>query len=105
VLDWRTRALPAGRQRLALVRDLLAIRHREIAPYLATSTFSAAQHGDRVLQAFWRLDGHRLLLLRANLSDLPAEPPPQALTGRPIWGAEPTGALAPWGVSWSIGAD
>jgi len=105
VLDWRTRALPAGRQRLALVRDLLAIRHREVAPYLATSTFSAAQHGDRVLQAFWRLDGRRLLLLRANLSDLPAEPPPHELTGRPIWGAEPTGALAPWAVSWSIGAD
>jgi malto-oligosyltrehalose trehalohydrolase len=105
VLDWSTRALPVGRQRLALVRELLAIRSREIVPYLATSTFGAAQHRGHVLQAHWRLDGRRLLLLQANLSDLPAELPLHTLTVRSIWGAEPAGALAPWTVYWSIGGD
>ena len=35
VLDWEARSTPGGQRRLALVRDLLAIRRREIVPHLA----------------------------------------------------------------------
>jgi len=104
VLDWDTRASPAGRLRLGLVRELLALRQREIAPYLAAASFGVAQYRDRLLQAHWRLAGGRALLLVANLSDRPALAPPQARTGRPIWGAEHAGKLAPWAVLWRIGA-
>ena len=38
VLDWDARNEPAGRKRLALVRELLAIRRREIVPRLAGAT-------------------------------------------------------------------
>jgi len=105
VLDWDTRHSPAGRLRLGLVRELLALRQREIAPYLAAASFGAAQYRDRLLQAHWRLAGGHALLLVANLSDRPALAPPQARTGRPIWGAEHAGKLAAWAVLWRIGAD
>jgi maltooligosyltrehalose trehalohydrolase len=104
ILDWGSRASAAGRQRLDLVRELLALRRRE-RPYLAGARFGAAQHRDRLLQAHWRLAGGRSLLLLANLSDLPAAMPAQARTGRLIWGAEQAGELAPWAALWRIGAD
>jgi maltooligosyltrehalose trehalohydrolase len=104
VLDWDTRSSPTGRQRLGLVRDLLALRRREIAPYVEATSFGAAEHRHPLLQAHWRLPGGRSLLLTANLSDRPAAPPPQARAGRPIWGAEHAQELAPWAVVWRIGA-
>jgi maltooligosyltrehalose trehalohydrolase len=103
VLDWDARASPAGRQRLGLVRELLALRQREITPHLARTRFGAAQQHDRVLQAQWSFgDGHSLFLL-ANLSDAATEQPAPARAGRPIWGGEPASTLPPWAVFWSIG--
>src|SRR6202163_3627223 len=43
VLDWESRHEPARRQRLALVRELLAVRRREIIPRLASAAFGEAQ--------------------------------------------------------------
>jgi malto-oligosyltrehalose trehalohydrolase len=105
VLDWEDRASPAGRQRLALVRELLSIRQREITPHLARTRFGAAQQQDRALQARWSLGSGHALLLLANLSDRAVEQPARARAGRPIWGGEPASPLPPWAVYWSIGAD
>ena len=103
VLDWDARASPAGRQRLALARELLSIRQREITPHLARMRFGSAQPQDRVLQAQWSLGDGRSLLLLANLSDGAVEQPPHTRAGRPIWGGEPASTLPPWAVFWSIG--
>jgi malto-oligosyltrehalose trehalohydrolase len=105
VLDWNERASPAGRRRLDLVRELLAVRRREVTPHLATARFDTAQIRDRVLQARWHLGGGRALLLSANLADAATAWPPQSRTGRPIWGEDPGRTLPPWGVFWSIGVD
>jgi maltooligosyltrehalose trehalohydrolase len=103
VLDWEARASPAGRKRLALVRELLAVRRREITPDLATARFGAAQCPDDVLTAHWRLTERRTLILLANLSERAAQAPRGFQSGRPIWGGEPAGGLAPWTVFWSVG--
>jgi maltooligosyltrehalose trehalohydrolase len=105
VLDWDARSTPAGRKRLGLVRNLLAVRRREVTPHLATLRFGAAQEDNRVLWTSWFLGDGRSLILLANLSDSAARRPQQLRTGRPIWGEEPTSILAPWTVLWGIGAD
>ena len=45
VLDWDARATAGATQRLALVRELLAIRRREIVPRLAGAAFGEPQAG------------------------------------------------------------
>ena len=104
VLDWEARSSPAGQRRLRLVRELLAIRRREIAPHLAGATFGTAQCDDKVLTANWSLGDNTALILLANLSDADADMPAGFQSGRPIWGGEPAGKLEPWAVFWSIGA-
>jgi maltooligosyltrehalose trehalohydrolase len=103
VLDWEARDAPEGRKRLALVRELLAVRKREIVPELALTRFGSAQWSADVLVAHWDLPAGRALLLIANLSDRAADRPPHVRCGAPIWGAAPD-SLAPWSVHWSIGA-
>jgi maltooligosyltrehalose trehalohydrolase len=104
VLDWSARDAPPHRERLALVRDLLATRRTHIVPRLgdvarmeAASSWSGA-----VLQVRWRL-GDRSLGLLANLSANPASRPHDWMQGVPIWGGAPTERLAPWQVHWSLG--
>jgi maltooligosyltrehalose trehalohydrolase len=104
VLDWDARSSPAGQRRLRLIRELLAVRRREVAPHLAGTTFGAARCDDKVLSANWSLGGGRSLGLLANLSDADADMPAGFQSGRAIWGGEPAGKLAPWAVFWSIGA-
>src|SRR5207244_2443215 len=53
VLDWDARETPAGRERLALVRNLLDIRRRIITPHLSDAAFGAAQYDQQVLTAQW----------------------------------------------------
>jgi malto-oligosyltrehalose trehalohydrolase len=105
VLDWDARSSPSGRERLALVSGLLAVRRSEIAPHLSKARFGSAQCDDGALTADWRLGENRSLILLANLSDRGTEVPARVRRGRPIWGGEPTGKIAPWAVFWSIGAD
>ena len=70
VLDWDARDAADGRKRLALVRELLAIRRREIVPRLAGAAFGDAHAADDgLLTAHWRMGDGATLQLVANLSD------------------------------------
>ncbi|MGY4306648.1 maltooligosyltrehalose trehalohydrolase [Bradyrhizobium sp. USDA 4369] len=104
IIDWDARNEPPGRERLALVRDLLAVRHREVAPLLPGATFGTADVTDESrLTAHWTMgDGSRLRLL-ANVSDKEIAGPSNDVSGTPIWGGTPGDRLPPWSVFWSIG--
>ena len=103
VLDWEVRETPAGRRRLALVRDLLSTRRAIIVPRLAGAAFGTARWDDHVLTADWQLgDGSQLFLL-ANLS-AEKTTPQRRPAGTPIWGGNPGETLPAWSVFWSIGA-
>ena len=73
-LDWSARESAAGARRLDLVRQLLAIRAREIVPRLPGIRGHAAgaeAHGQRGIKARWSLgDGSRLHIL-VNLGGEP----------------------------------
>jgi maltooligosyltrehalose trehalohydrolase len=103
VLDWDGRHAPAGRQRLALVRELLAIRRREIMPRLGGAAFGEAQAADRLLTAHWRMGDGSTLYLVANLSDQAIGLAAQESPGTMIWGSELTDSVPPWSVHWRIG--
>jgi maltooligosyltrehalose trehalohydrolase len=101
-LDWSARSTGAGEQRLKFVRDLLAVRRREIIPRLAGAQFGAAQASAAgLLSANWQMGDGRRLNLAANLSDQDIAVP-NAAQGTLIWGSELTGSLPPWTVSWRI---
>jgi malto-oligosyltrehalose trehalohydrolase len=104
MLDWGAPASPSGRKRLALVRDLLAIRRREIVPRLADASFAATELEACVLIADWSLGDGDTLRLLANLSGGEANRPPNFRPLRPIWGGEPAQLLPAWSVFWSMGA-
>ncbi len=102
VLDWESRNQPPGRERLTLVRDLLAIRRREIVPRLAGAAFGQAQAADNgLLTASWRMGDGTTLLLLANLSANEIAGPRRETTGR-IWGSEAGERMAPWSVFWRL---
>jgi len=103
-LDWNMRAAPAGRRRLALVRDLLGLRRREIVPHLPQTQFGSAQCDGTVLTADWMLGNGTALILLANLADAPADRPAHFQSRRTVWGGDPGRGLPAWGVYWSIGA-
>ncbi len=77
ILDWETCNLPEHKQWLALYRELLALRRRELMPRLhniAGQHKTCTQLSDRALSARWVLgDGAELSLL-ANFGD-------EAITG------------------------
>ena len=100
-LDWET-AAGAGTQRLKFVRDLLAVRRREIVPRLVGAKFGTAQASEAgLLLAEWQMgDGARLGLM-ANLSGQEIAVA-RSERGTRIWGRELTGSLPPWAVSWRI---
>ena len=104
VLDWSEPEQPHAQERMALVRQLLAIRRREIVSRLANSRFGSANREGSVITAHWRLgDGSRLALI-ANLSDEGSPQRSLAAGGRTIWtNAEPN-RLPPWSVCWTVGA-
>jgi maltooligosyltrehalose trehalohydrolase len=103
-LDWSERDSDAGRRRLGLVRDLLAVRHRKVTPLLAKIVFDpqSTRCDGNVLRAGCMHPEGRLLLL-ANLSGEPARRPDDWASGAPVWGGEPGATLPPWSVFWSIG--
>ncbi|WP_316231020.1 malto-oligosyltrehalose trehalohydrolase [Bradyrhizobium sp. SZCCHNR1051] len=104
IIDWDFRNLSPGRERLALVRALLAVRHKEVAPRLPGAKFGDADvTDDGRLTAHWEMgDGRRLTLL-ANVSDKELAASPNGVPGTPIWGGTPGDRLPPWSVFWSIG--
>ena len=99
VLDWESRNEPAGRKRLALVRELLAIRRREIVPRLAGAAFGDAHAADNgLLTANWRMgDGATLrcwpICRTGEIAHKRME-----TTGTPIWGGAPATRSAVVGV-------
>ncbi|MEP6998767.1 MAG: malto-oligosyltrehalose trehalohydrolase [Betaproteobacteria bacterium] len=104
VLDWDARDTEPGRKRLALVRELLAIRRREIVRRLAGAVFGEAQVADNgLLRANWRMGDGTTLRLLANLSDRDVIPASTAIGGTPIWGSELSESVPPWSVFWRIG--
>jgi maltooligosyltrehalose trehalohydrolase len=104
VLDWDACNEAAGHKQLTLVRELLAIRRREIVPRLAGAAFGDADAADNgLLRAHWRIGGGATLHLLANLSDQSLAPR-TGTTGTTIWGGDPRDSLPPWSVFWHIGA-
>jgi malto-oligosyltrehalose trehalohydrolase len=102
ILDWDSRNEEAGCQRLALVRDLLAVRRREIVPRLANAAFCEAHAADNgLLTASWRLGDGTRLLLRANLSTSEITDKSRK-AGIPICGGPPGDVLPPWSVFWCL---
>ncbi len=104
-LDWQSCDEPAGRQRLALVRELLSVRRREIVPRLANAAFGEAHAADnKLLTANWRLGDGARLELTANLSNREITDGPRETTGIPIWGDAPGNVMKPWSVFWRLAA-
>jgi maltooligosyltrehalose trehalohydrolase len=104
VLDWDSRDAEPGQKRLALVRQLLAIRRRQIVPRLAKATFADARATDQsLLTAHWRMGDGATLWLFANLSTQEIALQPDEMKGTVIWGSELNGRLPPWSVLWRIG--
>jgi malto-oligosyltrehalose trehalohydrolase len=104
VLDWNACDLPKPNPRLALVRDLLSIRGREIMPRLAGAGFGEASVEDNgLLTASWQMGDGAMLRLLANLSghDIRGNRPQQV--GTKIWGGDLTDVIPPWAVYWHIG--
>jgi maltooligosyltrehalose trehalohydrolase len=103
VPDWNARDLPKPHRRLALVRDLLSIRRREIVPRLAGARFGdASVESDGLLSAGWRMGDGTSLQLRANLSNQIIDFRTR-MTGTKIWGGDLSDVISPWAVYWHIG--
>jgi len=104
VLDWESPDM-AGQRRLALVRDLLSIRAREIVPRLAGARFGDAHAADKgLLTASWRLGDGATLKLTANLSNAVVAHQASETTGRLIWGDAPGDVVKPLSVFWRLEA-
>jgi maltooligosyltrehalose trehalohydrolase len=104
VLDWDS-CETTGRQRLALVREMLAIRGREIVPRLAGARFGDARAADNgLLTADWRLGDGATLRLIANLSKIAIVQKPREASGKSIWGGALGESIKPWAVFWSLEA-
>ena len=104
VLDWESRNEQAGKKRLALVQQLLAIRRREIVPRLAGAAFGDAHAADNgLLTASWRMGDGATLQLTANLSNSEIAHKRSEATGTPVWGDETADLMPPWSVFWRIG--
>jgi maltooligosyltrehalose trehalohydrolase len=106
VLDWEAANGEAGSRRLALVRDLLAVRRARIMPLLGAIAFApdAACRDGSVVTAAWTHPSRRRLRVLANLSDESGQRPRDWTSGEAIWGTAPPEALPPWSVYWSIGS-
>ncbi|RCW68890.1 malto-oligosyltrehalose trehalohydrolase [Pseudorhodoferax soli] len=96
-LHWAERETSPHRERLALVRRLLALRHAHLVPRLA-----AAPHGGRALgtggfvHVVWPLAGGARWELQANLQDEAIQAPLPA--GQHIYSTHAGADLPPWAV-------
>ena len=102
VLDWAASERTPGRDRLAVVRELLAVRHREILPRLAAVRFGEAHVTASLLTAHWQMGDGSTLWLAVNLSDQAIGHVPEP-KGTAIWGGALSDDLPGWAVRWHIG--
>jgi len=104
-LNWKEPTESSHADWLALYRDLLAIRRREIVPRLRNIGGNSGSFeilGEAAVRVQWKIGGGAKLELIANLKSRPLGE--VKARGRRIWSA-PTDAgdiLGPWGVIWSI---
>jgi maltooligosyltrehalose trehalohydrolase len=104
VLDWDGCRQAAPQKRLRLVRDLLAIRRKAIAPRLAGTAFGEAHAtADGLLTADWWMGDGMTLALVANLSDRDISHATPTSEGTLIWGSELNSCVPPWSVVWRLG--
>jgi maltooligosyltrehalose trehalohydrolase len=104
VLDWSAHAELRHRQRLELVRRLLALRLHEIVPRLGGVRFGSACHDAGVLTADWTMGDASLLALVANLSSQATTGPDAPPTARALWNGDRPRWLPPWSAYWTLGA-
>ena len=103
-LDWNECGEPPAKRRLTLVRELLAIRQREIVPRLAGAAFGEAKAIDGgLLTAHWRMGDGATLSLLANLSDRVISHASDGSRGTLLWGSELSDSVPPWSVHWRVG--
>ncbi len=111
VVDWSAVRLPPHAERLALVRRLLRLRHRDIVPRLAGASGETGfeTSGGHLLEAWWRLGDGARLCLQANLGAAPAQvagAPPGRLLYTNHGGFAAAGGLGdnlpPWTVTWAL---
>lgn len=107
-LDWAARDDRHARERLALIRELLALRRRAIVPRLPAADGCCHAGKGEALRVGWSLsDGTRLTLI-ANLSsravERPDAPVGEVLYVRPADLVPAPGArqLPPWSVQWTL---
>jgi maltooligosyltrehalose trehalohydrolase len=106
-LDWDAADSGEHARWLALYRELLLIRHRDIIPRLA----GIGGHAGRfevietaAVRVDWNLADNSRLSLLANLKSEPAAPT-SSIPGRVIWTAQPQHtALAAWQAIWTLDA-
>jgi maltooligosyltrehalose trehalohydrolase len=103
ILDWPSCVTPPAQKRLALVRELFAIRKREIVPRLSGAAFGDAKaHDSGLMTASWRMGDGTTLDLTANLSSSGITYHASQTPGTPIWGGEAGDRLPPWSVFWRL---
>lgn len=104
-LDWTALAREPHAQWLALYRELLELRHRELIPRLCGIKGHAGRFEllePAALRVHWRKADDSRLTLLANLKNQPAATI-SAPTGRVIWCAQPREQpSAPWQVIWTL---
>ena len=103
VLDWRAIDQRSHAHKLALTRDLLAVRKKSIIPLLPAMTGKGdATFNDEILYARWPA-ADKALTLMANLSDAPKVRPDGLKWVDPVWGGAPPRQLPAWSVYAAIG--
>jgi maltooligosyltrehalose trehalohydrolase len=107
-LNWEEATERSHAEWLALYRELLAIRHREIIPRLKNISGNSGSHdilGKGAVSVRWTMGDGTCLRLVANLAG-------KRLiniksSGRHLWslGVGSDNSLDPWGVIWTVGAE
>jgi maltooligosyltrehalose trehalohydrolase len=104
ILDWESLNEETAEKRLALVRELLATRRREIIPRLAGARFGEAHAASKgLLMADWRMADGAALQLQANLSNTAITRKPGEASAQQIWGGDVAELMPPWSVAWHLG--
>ena len=104
-LNWEAAAGDRATECLAMYRDLLAIRRREIVPRLKNIGGNSGRFeilAESAVLVSWTMGDGSKLNLAANLAGRPLSKVPTP--GRRLWsiGADASNTLRPWGVIWSI---
>jgi malto-oligosyltrehalose trehalohydrolase len=104
-LDGEARHSSPHRERLELIKRLLAVRKSSIVPLLPTleSGTGRASVRDEILTARWLFRRDKSLTLMVNLSERQRQTPVCPGSMDWIWGGPPGAEVAPWAVHVGIG--